>query len=342
MASALETNFSYTYPGILSTEVSFKPTEDTPALSDLFTIDQGIKFRKRYNLLNQMDKILKPYGGCARVFSGTQNITDTVVETKEFSIGLEWCKDDFTDQLSSIYNVLAQEWLKTGNQSFNPEGTPVATILNQLIEDSLRRDIFRRVSFGDSTSASADWNTIDGLWQRLIDTSGGSNYCVRRASGTSLGTTALSAGEALDVLEAVHFQSNNLLKAIPNSQKFFAVTGSIYDNYYNSLVGTGAVTEQAFTNIQNGLANLTYKGIKVIPIRYWDTLLDDSTNPLASTTKHLVLYTTKANHILGVENGPDLNKVEGWYERKDRKYYFEGDMKFGYNYLHCDLQTIAY
>lgn len=342
MASALETNFNYTYDGILSTEVSFKPTEDTPALSELFTIDQGIKFKKQYNLLNQLNKILKPYSGCTRVFSGTQDITNTTVQTEEFEIGLEWCKDDFTDQLAERYNVLAQEWLKTGIAQFDPSGTPVASILNQLIEDAVRRDVFRRVSFGDQSSASADWNTIDGLWTRLIDTSGASNYCVRRASGTSLGTADLSGGEAIAALEAVHIQSNNLLKQVPNSQKKFYVTGSIYDNYYNSLVGTGAVTEQAFGNQQNGLSSLKFKGIEVMPIRYWDTLLDDSTNPLASTSKHLILYTTKQNHILGVENGADLNKIEGWFERKDRKYYFEGNMKFGYNYLHCDLQTIAY
>jgi hypothetical protein len=293
-------------------------------------------------LLTQLDKILKPYGGCARVFSGTINITDTFVETKEFNMNVEWCKDDFTDQLTGIYNHLAQEWLKTGNASFDPSGTPIATIITRILEDGLRRDIFRRVSFGDQTSASADWNTIDGLWARLIDTSGGSNYCVRRTTGTSLGTGNLAADEARDVLAATFFQSSNLLKAIPVSQKKFYVTGSIYDNWLQSLQSTGAVTEQAFTNIQKGMSSLTYNGVDVVPVRYWDTLLEDSTNPLNATTRHLILYTTKSNHILGIENGADLNKIEGWYERKDRKYYFEADMKFGYNYLHCDLQTIAY
>jgi len=276
------------------------------------------------------------------VFSGTQDITNTTVQTEEFEIGLEWCKDDFTNQLAESYNYLAQEMLKNGIQEFDPSGTPVASIITQLIQDAIRRDVFRRVSFGDQASSSADWNTIDGLWTRLIDSSGASNYCVRRASGTSLGTADLSAGEAIAALESVFIQSNNLLKQIPNSQKKFFVTGSIFDNYYNSLVGTGAVTEAAFSNQQNGVSGLRFKGIDVVPVRYWDTLLDDSTNPLAATSKHLILYTTKQNHILGVENGADLNKVEGFFDRKDRKYYFEGNMKFGYNYLHCDLQTIAY
>jgi len=90
-----------------------------------------------------------------------------------------------------------------------------------------------------------------------------------------------------------------------------------------------------------GIGNITFKGIPVIPVRFWDTLLSDSTNPLFGTTAHLVLYTTKENHRIGVEASSDLTKIEGWYERKDRKFYFEGDMKFGYQYLHCDLQTIV-
>jgi len=342
MASALETNFNYTYPGILTTEVFFKPTEDTPALADLAIIDQGISFRKRYNILGQLNKVLKPYDGCARTFTGSQSIENATLETKEFNINLEWCKDDFTDQLASSYNFLAQEWLKAGNKSFDPSGTPINSIITQLIEDAVRRDVFRRICFGAQDSGSADWNTIDGIWTRLIDTSGGSNYCVRRTTGTNLGTAALAAGEALAVLEATFDQSHNLLKSIPNSRKAIYVTGSIYDNYYNSLVGNGAVTEQAFKNLQDGLTNLTYKGVTVIPVRIWDTELEDANNPLNATTRHLVLYTTKENHRIGVESSGDLNKIEGWYQRKDRKYYFEGNMKFGYQYLHCDLQTIAY
>jgi hypothetical protein len=87
---------------------------------------------------------------------------------------------------------------------------------------------------------------------------------------------------------------------------------------------------------------VNYKGIPVIPVRFWDSSLLDTNNPLNATTRHLILLTVKENHILGVEQGKDLNRIDGWYERKDRTFYYEADMKFGYNYLHCDLQSIAY
>lgn len=340
MASALEVNFNYTYPGILPLEVFFKPTEDTPALSDMFIIDQGISHSKRYNLLNQLSKILKPYRGCERQFTGTGTITNTTLITKEHEVGLEWCKDDFTQQLSGLYNILAQEYLKTGNQSFDPSGTPINTIITQLIEDAIRRDVFRKVCFAAQDDADEDWNQIDGLITRLIDTSGGSNYCVRRAS-TDIGT--LTAGLALTALKACYEESANILKAIPNSKKEFWVTGSVYENLLTSYESNSTGSDMQFSLLMKGPSGqLQYRGINVTPIYFWDTLLEDTTNPWYGTLSNLIIYTTKENHYLGVESTADLNKIEGWYERKDRKYYFEGNMKFGYQYLHCDLQTIAY
>lgn len=341
MVSILETGFNYTYPGILTTEIYYKPTLGSPALADIFTIDQDIKFKKNYNLLNQLDKILKPYTGCARTFNGNRDIiTNTSVITKEFQVSESWCKDDFTQQLTGVYNNLAQEWLKTGNRSFDPSGTPINTVIDTILSDALRRDVFRRVSFAAGNSSDDDYNQFDGLWDRLIDSSGGSNYCVVRA-GSALGTGTLASGGALTALEAVYASSNILLKDQIGKTTFW-VTRSIWDNYYNSLIGTGAVTEAAFENLQKGLTTLTYKGIPVKPVGLWDQQLTESDNPLNGVTRHLILLTLKDNHILGVENAADLNKIEGWYERKDRKFYYEADMKFGYNYLHCDLQTIAY
>ena len=170
-------------------------------------------------------------------------------------------------------------------------------------------------------------------------------------AGSALGTGTLAAGAALTALEAVYAQSNILLKDWDNiyaqfsgavAKPTFWVTRSVWDNYYNSLIGTGAVTEQQFENLTKGLTTLTYKGYPVRPVSLWDQFLAESDNPLFATTRHLILFTTKDNHILGVEQASDLNKIEGWYERKDRKFYYEADLKMGYNYLHCDLTTIAY
>lgn len=340
MSSILETNFSYTYPGILTTDIFYKPTLTAPALSDIFTIDQDIKFKKQYNLVTQLDKIVKPFTGCGtEPTSDIQNITNTEVVTKEFNMHVGWCKTDFTDQLAGIYNNLAQEWLKTGEEQFDPAGTPIDKVIMTVLKDAMQRDIFRRVSFAAGDSSDADYNQFDALWTRNIDSSGAANYCVRRA-GSELGTAALSSGNALTYLQQAYDQSNILLRNRPD-KKFF-VTRSIWDNYRQSLIGNGAVTEQAFSNLQKGLETLTYLGIPVIPVDLWDVFLGESDNPLNGTTRHLVLLTVRDNHILGLENTADLNKIDSWYEKKDQKRYYRSSFKFGYNYLHCDLTTVMY
>lgn len=343
MASILETNFTFTYPGILTNEVFFKPTVDTPALSDIFTIDQGINFQKRYNVLPSQSNVLQPYTGCGQTYSNTaSDITDVLLQVKEFSVRKSWCKDDFTNILTGAYNHLAQEWLKTGVDSFNPEGTPIERIISQLLEDSLRRDVFQRVCFGESGNSSSNYDQIDGLWTRLIDSSGASNYCVLRAS-TQLGTAALSAGEAIAALKAVYEESNVLLKQMPNSKKKFFVTGSVFENLLSSYEAITAGTEAQFSLQLNGPTGaLKYRGIDVVPIYEWDRQLTISTNPWSSTTKHLILYTTKENHMLGVQKSADLNKIEGRYIWEEDVFKVKGNMAFGYQYLHCDLQTIAY
>lgn len=349
MTSIVETNFNFTYPGILTTDLFYKPTLTSPALSDLFTIDQGISFQKRYNLIPGLSKVIKPYTGCGAANSnGSRDlISNTTLTTKEFRMQESWCKDDFTQQLTGVYNNLAQEWLKTGEKSFDPAGTPIDGVIQTVLTDAMRRDLFIRATMAAGNSNNADFNQIDGLWDRLIDSSGGqSNYCVLKAS--SLGTGALTASSATAALEAVYINSNDLLKQEYGKATFW-VTGSVYDAYINQLVGAGNVSQAQYEALINGIqgnktwdGGVPYKGIMVRPVRLWDNSLADSNNPLFGTVKHLVLLTVKENHMLGVESSADLNNIVSWFEMKDSKRYFRSDFKIGYQYLHCDLQTIAY
>jgi hypothetical protein len=162
--------------------------------------------------------------------------------------------------------------------------------------------------------------------------------------GTALGTGTLGATVANDRFTSIFKNSNILLKekAIDGGQGMFIVTRSIWENYYDYLVAVGSVSNDEYNNYVNGIKRLTFRGIPVIPVGAWDQSLADTNNPLNATTRHLILFTLKENHILGVENTADLNNITSWYEMKDSKRYYRADMKLGYQYLHCDLQTISY
>lgn len=343
--SILETSFNYTWNGILTTDLFYKPTLDSPALSDVMTIDPGTKDKKQYNLVGTLSKVLQPYFGCTTTPNTNRAlITNKTIQVKEFRMYEGWCKDDFTGQLSGSYNFLAQEWLKTGEASFDPAGTPIDRIIMTLLKDALRRDVQRRVWFADSTTADTDYNQFDGFWQSLIDQSGASNYCVLR-SGAALGIATLAANTASTYFGAMYNNSALLLKQeyIDKGSAQFLVTRSVWENYYDTIVAVGSVSEQEYLNYLQGIKRLTFRGIPVIPITLWDSFLQESDNPLTSVTRHLIALTPKENHILGVEDVGDLSKIDSWYEMKDSKRYYRADMKMGFlGPLHCELTTIAY
>lgn len=344
--SILETNFNYTWDGILDKDLFYKPTLGTPALGDLATIDTGAAFNKRYHLVPTVQKVLKPYTGCDQAVTGTRiQLTSKEIQLKKHALYESWCQDDFTGYLTGIYNVLAQDWLKTGNEGMDPGGTPIDRIIMDALKDALRRDVFRRAMFADISSSSADWNQIDGMITNIIKDSGAANYCVYRA-GSALGIASLSGSPtaAFDAMKAAYNNSSRLLKqeAIDSGRAIFWVTRSIWENYYDYLVGVGSVSNDQYDNFLKGINTLTYKGIPVKPVTFWDECLNDSTCPLFATTRHLVLLTLKENHIIGVQNTADLGAIDSWFEKKDQKRYYRSNMTFGYQKINCDLTTIVY
>ena len=336
--SIIGVDFDYTYNGKLSTEVLFKPTINTPAVSDFFTVYPQFKYKQQIPLLLPLQKIVKSYTSCARTFTDGIDITNTSLDLVKLEVNMEWCKDDFE---GTVGNILSEEWLRTGVDEFNPEGTQIQRVIDQLVTDGVRRDNFRILSFGDTGDGDDDWNQLDGVWSTLIgNASGGSGYCVNRAA--TFPTTALAAGEALEALQACFTDSAIILKQMPNNMKYFAVTGSVFENLMASYEANVNGTERQFSLLLDGQQNLTYRGIRLIPVYAWDDALADPTCPLYGTVSHLILYTIKENHAVGVDVAADAERIEGWYERKDRKYYIEGYQRLGYNYLHCQLQTIVY
>src|SRR6185436_10819764 len=97
--------------------------------------DLGAEDKKIYHIAPVFNKVLKPYTGCGQAVTGSSyDITSKTIQLKPFEMYESFCKDDFTDQLSGRYNILAQEWLKTGTASFDPAGTPI----DRMIVDGLK------------------------------------------------------------------------------------------------------------------------------------------------------------------------------------------------------------
>lgn len=342
--SVIGVDFDYTYNGTLETDVIFCQTVQTNALGDLMKVVTGNKYKIQQPYVNSIQNIIKKYESCGRSFTEGIDVLNRTIELTQLELNMQWCKDDFEQTLAG--NILSETMLRTGVTEADPTGTEIQTMIDRLVSDAARRDTDRIFWWGDTNDADTNWNQLDGAWTRLISQNTASNaYCVKRTS-TTIGTGTLASGVALTSLKEAYEESAIVLKQLPNSEKYFAVTGSIYENLLSSYEANVNGTERQFTNLVAGQGDqgteLSYRGIKVVPMYAWDNALQDPGNPLFDTALHMILYTTKDNHIVAMDVAGDSEKVSGWYERKDRKYFIEGFQRLGYNFICCDLQTIAY
>lgn len=341
MAVVVGENFDYTYNGTLLTEVFFKPSVGTPALSDLFRIIPGSDQKIQIPTLGNLSKIIAAGDNCNRASTGSGiDITNQTVTLSKLKMYLQQCAEEFE---GSVGNILAEEWLRDGNDINDISGTQLQTTINRVIEDALRRDIFNLVSFGDADDGDAFYGIMEGLWPQLIANSGGpgDSYCIRRTA-SSFGTGALAVDFALAVFKEAYEGAPAILDQLPENQKQFTVTRSVFNNLVSSYESKSTGSDLQVTYLKDGIPVVQYRGVPVVKVSQWDVALADAANPLDGVAKHLLLYTTRDNHVLGVQNAADLNRVDGWYSKDDDVYNFASKMRLGYNYVHCDLTVIAY
>jgi len=339
MADIVGVDFNYTYNGTLLTEVMFKPSVATPAISDLARIIPGSNFKIQIPTSGIISKIVKGGKGCGRTVTGEGlNLENTTVDLNPMKMFVQECAETFE---GTVGNILAEEWLRDGEDRNDISGTQLQSTIDTLLEDALRRDLFRIFSFGDLASVSPDYSQMQGLWPTLIANSGGPGYCIPRP-GTALGNGDLASGVALEALKAVYQGANNILDQMPENMKAFWVTRSIYDNLVSSYESVSTGSDLQVTLQTDGIPVVRYRGVVVNKVASWDEDLSDLDNPLNGVVSHLILYDTRDNNVVGVANEGDLNRIDGWYSKDDDIYNFASKMRMGYNFVHCDLASIAY
>lgn len=339
-ASMYTPNFSYTYPGKLNEELLIAPTIQTPALSEFATIKQGIRCGEYMNLMQPLTRVLtKGSATCSPTYTTAGEITDRKLDTGLFEINLSWCKKDF----QAVCNVLGDSALIGDGLDGYELGNSLRTKIFEMVLEQNRQDIWKVILFGDNSLGSGSTNvfsTIDGIWTKFMDAFG--SYCVKPISNAfpNLHNSVLVADQARDILRLMWGNSDILLKQLTD-KKFF-VTGSVWENYYDSVLNNCCV-EGSWKAGQDGLGKLYYRGIELVPLWIADqTLENDTDNPFYDEIRHFAILTTPKNHMIGVEKAADLNNLEMCYDCRTKETLIQGEMRFGYNFQFCKLQSVAY
>lgn len=330
MANTLLTNFDYTYPGQLATDVLIKPAIQHPDALGLFRVLTGIRSKRQLNLVNQLGKTLKGAQLCGntRVPTGEAvTITNRTIEVDKLEMYLEQCFEVFED-------TIIEEALDTGLNEADLNGTQIQTIINGLIQTSLRSEFFRLFSFGDKTSGINDYyNPVDGLWPTLIDAA--TTYEVQREADITALTQTVGE-RTFDYLRSMHENAPILLKQVPNAQKKFFVTGNMYENLITTYEDTDMAAVGITSRVENGVQTLMFRGIDVVAVYDWDRWIE--ADGLGNNCR--MIYTSTDNHVIGVENASDRDAYRvNYYDQTDVMQY-RAKFKMGYNFVFGDFTVI--
>lgn len=335
---------TYTFPGILTTELIQKPKIITPAITEFAQVYPGIRSGQHLNLVQPLTRVLeKGTADCIPTYSQAGSITDRKIETGLFEINKSWCKKEFQGLLTNP-NVLGDSNLVgDGLAGYEPKGRLLNVIMDEISEQG-RIDVWKVYMFGNNSFSSSSnfYTTIDGLWTKYLDAF--TSYCIKPVTNSLPNgvNDVLSANQARDTFKAMLAGSSILLKQYARSGKAkFFVTGSMWENYEDSLIDNCCV-EGSWKLGQDGAKTLYYKGIEIVPMYVWDLALQDTDNPYYNLLRHFAVLTLPENNAFGVENMADLNNLEACYVCKDKTFYIQGEMRFGAQFIQCDLTTIGY
>ena len=337
VASMYTPNISYTYPGKLNTELIKPLRVGVPAPSDLFTIIQGVRCGEYLHYVQPLTSALsKASGNCNPTYTQAGSITDRRLETGEFQVNMEFCEAEF----SAICTVLIEKYIGMGVDAYEIQSNLQSIIFEQIIE-AMKKDVMKVMFFGDNSlgaGSSSIYSVIDGVFTHFFDNEAA--YCVQpinNATFPNQHNSILAADNARDVIRQLYEQSSLILRALPNNQKAIWVTRSVWDNYYQSLL-TNCCVEGSWQAGQDGIETLKYRGIELIPLDFADESLSSETgNPFYDEIRHFAIYTAKANHYMGVERSSDLNNLTSCFDCRTNSNLFKGRMRFGYNFVQCDL-----
>lgn len=341
VASMYTPDISYTYPGKLNTDLIKPLRVGAPSPQDLFTIIQGVRCGEYLHYIQPLTSALsKASGNCSPVYTQAGSITDRRLETGEFQVNMEFCEAEF----SAICTVLIDKYIGMGVDAYEIQSNLQSLIFEQIVEQ-MQIDVMKVMFFGDNSlgaGSTSIYSVIDGVFTKFFDNEAA--YCVQPINNVLFPNqhdSVLAADAARDAFRALWAQSSLILRGLPMNQKAFWVTQSVWDNYLLSLE-TNCCVEGSFRLQQDGTNKLFYRGVELIPLPFADLSLSSETgNPFYDEIRHFAIYTAKSNHYMGVERSSDLNNLTSCFDCRTNSNLFKGRMRFGYNFVQCDLISWA-
>ena len=332
MANVAKKGTFATYSGANLNEIFYEPVFRSDDIMRNYRVIPNVKHKMNVYTSAALTKIVAKYTDCSPTSGSTQfNIDEKTITAGRMRVALEQCTAEF-------FGTYIEEMYRNGVDVMNVEGTQLAdAIVNRAVK-GIAQDVVR-LAWGDDTgSGVAGYGNMDG-WMKLM-AAGGSPRFTETAGGSGLEPTN---SEVLAGLRKLYDEAPAALQQVAAADKRFFVTPLVYNTYLQSLENTSA--DLGITNIQNGNQVVKFRGVEVIPMYEWDTILADTNPTLFSNTasgttteyNQGICYTAVDNLIIGSDVTDPEGSFKVFYDDLEEKMFFRGYFKLGVQYLYDSL-----
>lgn len=293
----------------------------TPALltqglfSGGYNVDPLVNKSKTIYVGSRMRGVVQEKTTCGFNASGTSNLSEVVLTTKNLAVNLEECAALF-------YDTIFKKELKKGTAITDLSGTIIASYIEENALDAITHDSFAMAWFGNtsiaSTASGAFLRPFNGWFKLFEDDSD--------VSKISIGSTGDYGVAALK--EAYESAAGQLIRQ--TGTPAIHVTPQMYYNILNTF--ENSTTDYGLTRLSNGGA-LTYRGIPVIEEVTWSETINNYT---LGTEKRMFFGNLENLHV-GTDIANPGSDAKLFYDELEEKYYFKANFDLGVNYTHSQL-----
>jgi hypothetical protein len=335
----------------------FDDIYSNPELNRIHVIIEGIVALEQIVFLGTLEKITKADAGC-----GTGETSPTIPMSEKF-----WTPAKVKIWLSECADTLEESfWIWGTRKGINRDdltATDFAEFVMSRMQSAMLEDVMRIVWFGNVNAANYsdtttgvitdgvsvdDYNIIDGLWEQAYEAV---------AADPSLRTTialnaeATYANQAFDATDTTNKLAHSILQSVVDNADyrlkgkpgaFLLVTDSIYSQYKRELKSYTAIND-AWIMVQDGKMELSFDGIPVIPINFWDrTIRADMDSGEAYFQPHRVFYTVRENIPIGFDDSSAIRDMQQYYDPQTEKTNWKSKYRIDTKILKNYLIHVAY
>lgn len=320
-------DFAVSYNGDHADTFFFEPVYMDEEITNYYRVMPNVTSKKKMQFAQKMEKIVRKWSGCGFSPVGGLKVYERSVEVDRQKVNVAQCIDEFLD-------TVFEEQLNRGLSIKNIDGTIFRSILIEKVREGIALDTQRLFDFGDKSSADPAYDTMDGLFTV--------HYPALNAAGllaytdTSSGSV-LNAGDGIAILQSVYDKQPLQLRGLPDPDKEFQVSGSVFTQYQRD-IESGGGGDYGLMSMINGIATPTFRGVPIRTKWRWDSIWTE----LGDSNKHVCELSIRDNKVLAVDLISAKNDLRVWYDEDEEQMKIKAHWKAGANYVHHDLISVGY